>query len=533
MDHVNYVLVLLIGLLCAVTAVAGLARRFAVSYPIVLVVFGLLCSLLPHIPHVPLPPSLVFLVILPPLLYVAAWQTSWREFKYNLVSISSLAVFLVFFTAFGVAFAAKWWLPGFTWQLGFLLGGVVSPTDAVAASSIARKVGMPQRVVDLLEGESLLNDATGLLALQFGAEMVVQGTTPTVDHGVAVFAWLTIGGALVGLTIGLVVTWLERWVDDGPVEIALSLIVPYAAYLMGEAVKGSGVIAVVVCGLFISRHSSTFFSAGVRLQAWAVWDALEFLLNGLVFVLIGLQLPYVLDGIHGLSKLSLLKYALAFSAILILLRMAWMFPAAKVAWWVRTHLMKQIYERPKSNQVFVVGWTGMRGVVALAAANSLPLTLNDGSPFPQRNFIIFLTFSLILVTLVVQGLSLPWLVRMLGLSAGNAQVCEEGEARHLLLQAGIDFLGERRKSAKGEHELHFYEDLLHQYQHRLEGIAECGPDGSDLDKKSHVLTANHLMLETIRRQREELNLLRANGRIGDTVHHSLERELDLKESLLT
>src|SRR6201996_7937635 len=206
MDHVNYILVLLIGLLFAVAAVAGLARRFAVSYPIVLVVFGLLCSLLPHIPHVPLPPSLVFLVILPPLLYTAAWQTSWREFKYNLVSISSLAVLLVFFTAFGVAFLARLWFPGFNWRLGFLLGAVVSPTAAVAAPSIARRVGMPQRIVDLLEGESLLNDATGLLALELGVEMVVEGTTPTLGRGVAVFAWLTIGGALVGLPIGLAVT---------------------------------------------------------------------------------------------------------------------------------------------------------------------------------------------------------------------------------------------------------------------------------------------------------------------------------------
>ncbi len=533
MDHVNYILILLIGLLCSVAAVAGLARRFAVSYPIVLVIFGLLCSLLPHIPRIPLPPSLVFLVILPPLLYVAAWQTSWREFKYNLVSISSLAVFLVFFTAFGVAFAAKWWLPGFNWQLGFLLGAVVSPTDAVAATSIARKVGMPQRVVDLLEGESLLNDATGLLALQFGVEMVVQGTTPTVSRGILEFAWLTLGGLLVGLAIGWVVTWLERWVDDGPVEIALSLIVPYAAYLMGEAVKGSGVIAVVACGLFVSRRSSTFFSPGVRLQALAVWDALEFLLNGLVFVLIGLQLPYVLDGIHGQSRLGLLGYGLAFSAVLVLLRMAWMYPAARTAWWVRTHIVKQMYESPKSNQVFVVGWTGMRGVVALAAANSLPLTLNDGSPFPQRSFIIFLTFSLILVTLVLQGLSLPWLVRILRLSGENTQFCEEGEARHLLLQAAIDFLGERRRSAEGEHEVHLYEDLLHDYQHKLEEIDECGPDGSNPEKDSHGLTMNYLLLETIRREREELNLLRANGRIGDSVHRNLERELDLSESRLT
>src|SRR6201986_4481303 len=208
MDHVNYILVLLLALLFAVAAVAGLARRLAISYPIVLVIFGLLCSLLPHVPRVPLPPELVFLVILPPLLYVAAWQTSWREFKYNLVSISSLAVLLVFFTAFGVAFVAKWWLPGFNWQLGFLLGAVVSPTDAVAATSIARKVGMPQRVVDLLEGESLLNDATGLLALQFGGQMVVKGTTPTIARGILDFAWLTIGGLLVGLTIAWLVTWL-------------------------------------------------------------------------------------------------------------------------------------------------------------------------------------------------------------------------------------------------------------------------------------------------------------------------------------
>jgi Na+/H+ antiporter len=533
MDHVNYILLLLIGLLCSVAAVAGLARRFAVSYPIVLVIFGLLCSLLPHIPRIPLPPSLVFLVILPPLLFVAAWQTSWREFKYTLVSISSLAIFLVFFTAFGVAFAAKWWLPGFNWQLGFLLGAVVSPTDAVAATSIARKVGMPQRVVDLLEGESLLNDATGLLALQLGAEMVVQGTTPTVGRGILEFAWLTLGGLLVGLAIGWVVTWLERWVDDGPVEIALSLIVPYAAYLMGEAVKGSGVIAVVACGLFVSRRSSTFFSPGVRLQAMAVWDALEFLLNGLVFVLIGLQLPYVLDGIHGQSRLGLLGYGLAFSALLVLLRLAWMYPAARTAWWVRTHVAKQIYERPQGNQVFVVGWTGMRGVVALAAANSLPLTLNDGSPFPQRSFIIFLTFSLILVTLVLQGLSLPWLVRVLRLSAENTHFCEEGEARHLLLQAAIDFLGERRKSAEGEHEVHLYEDLLHDYEHKLAEVDECGPHGSDAQRDRRGLTTGHVLLETIRREREELNLLQANGRIGDSVHRRLEHELDLSESRLT
>ena len=532
MDHVSYVLVLLIGLLFAVAAVAGLARRFGISYPIALVIFGLLCSLIPRVPNIPLPPSIVFLVILPPLLYIAAWQTAWREFKYNLVSISSLAIFLVFFTAIGVAFAAQWWLPGFDWRLGFLLGAVVSPTDAVAATSIARKVGMPQRIVDLLEGESLLNDATGLLALEFGVQMVMQGTAPSLAQGLLEFAWLTIGGVLVGVAIGFVVTRLEPWVDDGPVEIALSLIIPYAAYLAGDAVRASGVIAVVACGLLLSRHSSNLFSPRVRLQTIAVWDALEFLLNGFVFVLIGLQLPYVLAGIQGNSKRSLVLYALAFSAILVLLRMAWMFPAARVAWWVRTCVLHQNYEKPRPNQVFVVGWTGMRGVVALAAANSLPLTLNDGRPFPQRSFIIFLTFSLIVVTLVFQGLSLPWLVRRLGLATPDTGYCEEGRARHLLLESAIGFLTERRNSAGNDSERHLYDDLLHQYEHKITEIDQCGPDGTVPEETSGGLTMGGVLLDTIRREREELNLLRSTGRIGDSVHRTLERELDLSESRL-
>lgn len=533
MEHVDTIVVLVIGLLCAVAAVAGLARRFAVSYPIALVIFGLLCSLLPHVPRIPLPPDVVFLVILPPLLYIAAWQTSWREFRYNIATISSLAVLLVLFTAIGVAFAAHWWFPGFDWRLGFLLGAVVSPTDAVAATSIARKVGMPQRIVDLLEGESLLNDATGLLALQFGVEMVVDGTTPTLGRGLLLFAWLTVGGAVVGFLVGLGVTWLERWVDDGPVEIALSLIVPYAAYLGGEAVHASGVIAVVVCGLLVSRRSSSILSPGVRLQTVAVWDALEFLLNGLVFVLIGLQLPYVLEGIEHQSKLTLVEYALGFSVLLIVLRMAWMYPAARAAWWVRARLFGQRYDQPPANHVFVVGWTGMRGVVALAAANSLPLTLNDGSPFPQRSFIIYLTFSLILVTLVLQGLALPRLVRVLGLTTRDAGFCEEGQARHLLLQAAIEFLNERRNSAQGESETHLYDDFIHQYEHKMSEIDLCGPGGSIPEEDSGGLTSGRLLLDTIRREREELNLLRASGRIGDGVHRTLEHELDLTESRLS
>jgi monovalent cation/hydrogen antiporter len=530
MQNVNTVVVLLIGLLFAVAAVAGFARRFALSYPIALVIFGLLCSLIPHVPRIPLPPSIVFLVFLPPLLYVAAWQTSWREFRYNLVSTSSLAIFLVFFTAIGVAFMAEWWLPGFDWRIGFLLGAVVSPTDAVAATSIARKVGMPQGIVDVLEGESLLNDATGLLALQFGVQMVVDGTTPTLGSGLLEFAWLTIGGVLIGMAIGFVVSSLERWVDDGPVEIALSLVVPYATYLAADAAKASGVIAVVACGLLMSRRSSSFFSPRVRLQANAVWDALEFLLNGFVFVLIGLQLPYVLAGIRGMSKLQLVEYGFGFSAVLVLLRMAWMFPASRAAWWVRTRIGKQHYGLPQANHVFVVGWTGMRGVIALAAADSIPLTLRDGSPFPQRNMIIFLTFSLILVTVVLQGLSLPWVIRALHLQKQDTGYCEEGRARHLMLQAAIDFLRERRNAAKGHDEIHLYDDLLHEFQHRMSSIDLCGPGGEASRPDEKSVSMESLLLDTVRRQRDELNSLRENGRIGDAVHRNLEHELDLSET---
>jgi CPA1 family monovalent cation:H+ antiporter len=282
----------------------------------------------------------------------------------------------------------------------------------------------------------------------------------------------------------------------------------------------------------MSRRSSDFLSPKVRLQVFAVWDSLEFLLNGFVFVLMGLQLPYVLAGIRGMSKTNLVAYAIAFSAILIALRMAWMFPASQAAWWFRTRIVHQVYDKPKANQTFVVGWTGMRGVIALAAASSLPLNLNDGSPFPQRSFIIFLTFALILVTVVLQGLSLPLVIRLLRLPTEDTSYCEEGQARRLMLQAAIDFLNERRNSAQDESEIHLYEDLLHQFEHRIAEVDLCGPEGSTPRESEESLTTGLLLLDTIRTEREKLNSLRENGRIGDSVHRTLEHELDLSESRL-
>ena len=518
---------LLLTLLVAIALLAGVARRLALSYPIVLVIAGLLSSFIPGIPRVPLPPDLVFLVFLPPLLFAAAWQTSWHDFKYNIVSIVSLAVGLVFFTAIGVALTAHFFLPTFDWRVGFLLGAVVSPTDAVAATSIARKIGMPKRVLDILEGESLINDASGLLALEFGVNMLLDGSTPTVGAGLLRLLWLFGGGLAVGLVCGAVVVWFEKWVDDGPVEIALSFIVAYGAYLAGEAVHSSGIISVVVCGLYLSRKSATFFSPQVRLQATAVWEALEFLLNGLVFLLLGLQLPAVMAGIRGYSHARLLLYGFAFSAVLIALRLIWIYPAARATYIIRRRLQHQNEPNPNARSVFVVGWTGMRGVVALAAASSLPYTFRNGEAFAQRNMIVFLTFSLILVTLVIQGVSLPWVVRLLRLKQDPATGCDEGEARRLLLRRAMEYLEECRATDEPALQ-HAYDDLLHQYGHRLESIVDCGPGIPAEDR--HARTMANVILETIRVEREELLQLRDAGRMDESVYRTLQRELDLGES---
>src|SRR5947207_10785836 len=294
-------------LLVFVVAFGALARRLETPYPIVLLLAGLLLGFLPGIPRITLDPDVVFFVLLPPLLYAGAWTTSWRDFSYNLVSILSLPFGRVAFTVLGVALAARSAFAGFDWRLGIVLGAVVAPTDAIAATSIARRLGLPRRIVDVLEGESLLNDATGLLALEFGVSMLVSGMPPSALHALLRFGQLVVVGLGVGLLIGWLVRWLETLIDDGPIEIAISILVPYAAYLIAEGAHGSGVLAVVAAGLFLSRKSSQFFSPTVRIQVYAVWDALTFVLNGLVFLLIGLQLPLVLAGIrgYGLGTLAL------------------------------------------------------------------------------------------------------------------------------------------------------------------------------------------------------------------------------------
>src|SRR3954465_1418573 len=341
MSFVHKTELLILLLLIFVVVFGSIAKRIKIPYPIFLVIAGLILSFVPQLPRFTLNADLVFIGVLPPLLFSAAFTTSWRDFRYNLISILSLAFGLVAFTVLGVAGMAHMLLPWFDWRLGLVLGAVVATTDAIAATAIAKRVGLPQRIIDILEGESLVNDATGLLALEFGLAIVVAGQTPTVASGFLRLAYLTVAGIGVGLLIGGLIHWVEHHIDDGPIEITLSIMVPYAAYLAAESIHASGVLAVVACGLYLGRGSAHFFSPAVRIQANAVWSVFTFILNGFVFRLIGLQLPIGREGIRNYSLASLLLYGGLFSLLVIVLRLLWVFPGTTLAYWIRRHILHQ------------------------------------------------------------------------------------------------------------------------------------------------------------------------------------------------
>jgi Na+/H+ antiporter len=515
-------------LLLFVVAFGALARRLQIPYPIVLVIAGTLLSLIPGIPRIALNPDTVFFVILPPLLYSAAWLISWREFSYNLISVFSLAFGLVAFTVAGIAHATQWLFVGFDWKAGLILGAIIAPTDALAATTLARRIGLPKRITDLLEGESLVNDASGLLALEFGIAILVRGESPSTSDAVLRLLFLTGAGLAVGLATGWIVNQIERRIDHGPIEISISILVPYVAYFAANSVRASGVLAVVACGLYLSRKSSGFFSPGVRLQAWAVWDSLTFILNGLVFVLIGLQLPYVLDGIQGYSLSTLILYGALFSALVIALRMAWVTPSAYLAQWIRTRILHQRVAKPPFNGVLVVGWTGMRGVIALAAAIALPQALPDGSPFPQRNLIIFLAFVVILVTLVLQGLTLPMVVRLLKVTDEGGPNIEEEQARREILRTALAYLLRSRKEDENRYDA-LYEDLIGHYEQRLSVLEEGQNDESSVGREQRK-RFNRLSRDLLRVERQTAVRLRNDNRISDETLRQIERELDLREA---
>ena len=516
-------------LLVAIAIFGGLARVVRVPYPILLVVSGIGLSLIPRMPHFALRPDLVFFVFLPPLLYSAAWTLSWREFQRNFKSIAMLAFGLVLATVLLLTFLAKFFLPDFDWKSGLLLGAVAAATDAIAATAVASRMRLPHSVIALLEAESLINDATGLLALQFGVIVLLTGRTPGVLEGAGSFLYLTIVGVLIGLVIGAVVAWIEEFIDDGPVEIVLSVLVPYAAYVLGERAHASGVLAVIACGMYMSRQSVRFMSAQVRLQSTAVWDALTFVLNGIVFLLLGFQLPFVLKEIRGVPRTQLVLYGAGFSAAIIALRVIWIFFDAMLT----DGLQRLRYKgQPKplrsKRQLAVIAWGGMRGVLSLAAAVSLPLSTADG-PFRQRSMIIFLAFSLIVATLVLQGLSLPLLIRALGLAGQSSLQLEEQEARRAMLLDALQHVSRQRRVSAPEDEP-LMDELQLIYQGRFDALPASQHGVHVPTLQSSGQRRREAILELLAVEREALLKLRDRKSIDDDVLRTLQRELDLSES---
>lgn len=519
--------IILLLLVCVVT-LAVLAKRFKTPYPIVLVIAGLVLSLLPRMPHIELNPNVVFLLFLPPLLFSASAQTSWRDFRYNLVSISMLALGLVSFTVYGVAIASRWILPHFTWQLGLVLGAVVCTTDAIAATSIGRRLGLPQRITDIIEGESLVNDASGLLALQITIAIVVTGHAPPFSERMLRLFYLIGSSILIGLILAVFVAWVVSRIEDAPIEITITIITPYVVYLTAESLHSSGVLATVACGMYLGHQSSIFFSTRARLQGAAVWETLSFVLNGIVFILIGLQLPYILAEIRTVSFSRLLWTGGLFSAVVILLRLIWVYPGGWASNFIRRRLLHQPESLPDPRYLLVIGWTGMRGVVALAAAISLPKFLNDGTPFPERNVIIFLTFCVIFVTLVFQGLTLPFIIRRLGLVTVAAANPEEEQARHAMIDASLAYLEQARDTDRPEFKP-VYDELIRIQQHHAnllpgDRIFDTGYRPEDY-QRFRELSAQVRAL-----QRAALLNLRNHNKINDQVLRRLEQELDLFDS---
>lgn len=500
----------------------ALARRLDIPYPILLVLGGLGFCFVPGVSPVVLHPDLVFLLFLPPILWAAAFFTSVREFRQNIRPISLLAIGLVLTTTFIVALVARWLMPGLDWAPAIALGAIVSPPDAVAATAIGRRLGLPRRVVAILEGESLVNDASALVIYRTAIAATLTGAFALGD---ALLEFLYAG--IVGVLVGVVVAWLARkamaLTHDSFVEIALTLLAPYVAWIAGERLHASAVLACVTGGLVLRWRYSSISSPATRLQAQAVWDQLVFLLNGAIFILIGLQLGVLRDAIPAGSTATVMGHALVISLTAIVVRMIWV-PLG-------TYIPRMLIPRlaamdppPTRSGMFLISWIGMRGIVSLAAALALPLTLSNGAPFPFRNQIILITFGVIVVTLVGQGLSLVPIVRWLGLQPETQLEAEEHAARHQATMAGM--LKLERLAAAGAAPLVHTDRLRNYYQTQQQRWEPHDHDAHEQAERD-AEAFQRLRLETIEAERSALQELRDRGEIGDETLLRLENELDL------
>lgn len=525
--------ILIFAILVALSAIAD---KVKFPFPILLVITGAIVGVIPGFPLLILDPEVVFLLFLPPLLYDAASHTSWHDFRAEILAISTLAITLVFFTTITVALAAHYFIPGFSWPLAFALGAIVSPPDAVAATSITKGLKLNKRIVTILEGESLVNDASALIAYRFAIVAIATGSFVFWQAGLQ-FLLLVCGGIVSGVITGYIFILTHKKITHNSiVSTSLTLLTPFISYILAEQFHASGVLAVVSTGLFISWRSPQIFSYQTRIRSKSVWDTLIFILNGFIFLLIGQQLPAVLRELEKYSIALLLFYGLIISIVVIIVRIMWVFATAysqNIIWHKRKPANFTDIQDERVNtwrNVLIVAWTGTRGIVSLATALALPLTLVGGRPFPQRSLILFLTFVVIFVTLVVQGLSIPLLIRILGVRPASRPHKEEQELQLFLAQSIIYFI-------ENEFPINLDEKLKEQVKARYEVtisqlLKEIEDDSerriSQEEHKSSIPLAPILaaQVEISKFRRELLIRLHKEGSFNNQTIRKLEQELD-------
>ena len=512
----NLLEIVIFLLLCAVV-LGWVSRRAGLPYPIALVLGGGALGFVPKLPPLQFDPQYLLVLVLPPILYQAALLTSWRDFKANLRPIGLLAIGLVIVTMVAVAAAMRFLVPEMPWAVAFAFGAIVSPPDAVAATAILSKLNMPRRIVTVLEGESLVNDASGLVLYKFAVAAALSGVFSLFDASVQ-FVLVAIGGIAIGMLLASVFVVIHRFLGDPFTEVLLSLSVPYLAYVAAESLHVSGVLAVVAAGLLRGRYSPRMVSAEMRILARSVWNLLVFMLNSLIFILIGLQLSGIVSRLEGFTGGELAAASIAVSMVAILVRFGWVYFAEYLpAWFGRPFGVRTA--PPLPGEAFIVSWCGMRGIVSLAAALALPVDLE------YREFLIFLTFVVILVTLVVQGLSLAPLIRRVKLGTDHSAREEHRLARVAMGKAALSAVD--RAAGHGGALPDVIERIRAEFGER---VASASPLAQLPD--SSYAQATRVRLAAVRAERDELIRLWQDGTISDEVLHSLEEELDYEESRL-
>jgi len=518
--------VVLFLMMCAV-ALRWVARHFKFPYPIALVIGGALLGFVPRLPQLQFDPQFLLVLVLPPILYQAALLTSWHEFKANIRPIGLLAIGLVIATTLAVGATLKLLIPDIPWAAAFVLGAIVSPPDVAAATAILSRLNIPRNVVTVLEGESLVNDASGLVIYKFAVAAVLTGAFSLWEASVQ-FVGVAVGGVVIGVVMGRLFVFIHRYLGDAFIEVLTTLAVPYVTYIIAESldvagVHASGVLAVVAAGIVRGRYSPEIVSAEMRIIARSVWNLLVFLLNTLIFILIGVQLSGIIGRLTDYSLGELFFYGTFVSAVAIFVRFAWVYPATYLPLVVRAMLGEQVAP-PREGEVFIMGWCGMRGIVSLAAALALPQTLQDGSPFPERDLIIFLTFVVIAVTLVLQGLTLKPLIRMLKVGRDWSLQEEQQRAQMALGKAAIAAID--AVAAKDGISNELAERIRAEF---AEKITLSVPGGLVL-RHSGADDARRLRDAAVKAERQELIRLWRENQISDEVLHHIEEDLDYQES---